>query len=84
MCTFSGDLILPRPLQCGGFQKVLSVGVIWFSSGGTKSVLHSDDVDNINCILDGEKRIVFIDWVKRLFCSCILFRRKEREKLERD
>ena len=55
--------MLPRPLRCGGFQSSLAIGVVWFSSGGTKSVFHSDDVDNINCILDGSKSLVMIDKV---------------------
>ncbi|ELU08556.1 hypothetical protein CAPTEDRAFT_211217 [Capitella teleta] len=56
-----GELILPRPLQCGGFQNILELGVIWFSSGGTKSVLHADGVDNINCLFDGHKSLIMID-----------------------
>ena len=36
----------------------------WFSSGGTKSVLHNDDVDNINCLLRGKKQLLFIDYNK--------------------
>ena len=60
---FSDDFTLPKSLQCGGFQNVLTLSVIWFSSGGTKSVLHNDDVDNINCILDGGKSLVMIDKV---------------------
>ena len=37
--------------------------VLWFSSGGTKSVLHNDQPDNMNCILDGNKDIIFMDKV---------------------
>ena len=35
---------------------------MWFSSGGTKSVLHNDDVDNINCLFSGRKELLFIDY----------------------
>ncbi|XP_013411943.1 jmjC domain-containing protein 5 [Lingula anatina] len=52
---------LPKPLLCGGYTKILQDAVLWFSSGGTKSVLHSDDIDNINCLMDGTKRLIFID-----------------------
>ena len=40
------------------------VQVMWFSSGGTKSVLHNDDVDNINCLFSGTKDLLFIDYKK--------------------
>ena len=36
----------------------------WFSSGGTKSVLHNDDVDNINCLYRGSKELLFIEYNK--------------------
>ena len=39
--------------------------VMWFSSGGTKSVLHLDDgLDNINCLFRGTKELLFIDYQK--------------------
>ena len=31
--------------------------VMWFSSGGTKSVLHTDSYENINCLFSGSKRL---------------------------
>ena len=34
---------------------------MWFSGGGTTSGLHSDGIDNINCIFDGWKTMVMID-----------------------
>lgn len=55
------DLNLPLSLQCGGFQNLQETVVLWFSSGGTKSHLHRDMLDNINCLLDGKKEIIFID-----------------------
>ena len=30
---------------------------MWFSSGGTKSVLHTDSYENINCLFSGSKRL---------------------------
>lgn len=38
--------------------------VTWFSSGGTKSVIHNDDVDNINCLYRGTKQLTFVDYNK--------------------
>lgn len=60
----SEDLTLARSLQCGGFQDQILQAVLWFSSGGTKSVLHHDGQDNINCVLDGSKDIILIDEVR--------------------
>ena len=51
-----------KPLMCGGFN--LEIAVMWFSSGNTKSVLHTDAIENINCIFDGHKDIVFVDKVR--------------------
>jgi lysine-specific demethylase 8 len=34
---------------------------MWFSSGGTKSVLHNDVFENINCVLDGTKQLLMIN-----------------------
>ncbi len=38
--------------------------VMWFSSGGTKSVIHNDDVNNINCIFSGSKEFLFMNITK--------------------
>ena len=35
--------------------------IMWFSSGGTKSVVHTDSVENINCLYSGEKEFVMVD-----------------------
>lgn len=37
---------------------------MWFSSGGTKSVTHTDDYENILCIQDGVKDLVMVDSYK--------------------
>lgn len=37
---------------------------MWFSSGGTNSVVHTDSVDNLNCVYAGEKNFVMIDHKK--------------------
>ncbi|XP_046562648.1 bifunctional peptidase and arginyl-hydroxylase JMJD5-like [Haliotis rubra] len=55
------DVDVPYCLRCGGFQKLFTKAITWFSSGGTKSVLHMDEFDNINCLLDGTKDLVFYD-----------------------
>ena len=35
--------------------------VMWISSGGTRSVVHTDAADNINCQYVGMKTYVIID-----------------------
>ncbi|XP_060584355.1 tRNA wybutosine-synthesizing protein 5-like [Ruditapes philippinarum] len=56
------DVMIPCPLQCeqlvyGEFVD----NVMWYSSGGTKSVVHTDSVENINCLYRGEKTLIFVD-----------------------
>lgn len=56
------DMVFPCPAQC---ESVVNGAVVdalmWFSSGGTKSVVHTDAVENINCLLRGDKEFVMID-----------------------
>ncbi|CAM1311269.1 Uncharacterised protein at_DN0820 [Pycnogonum litorale] len=56
-----GDMRLPKSLQCGNFDKALVNVIIWFSSGGTNSVVHTDSLDNINCLLSGRKQLFMVD-----------------------
>lgn len=37
---------------------------MWFSSGGTKSVAHTDDYENILCLIDGIKELILVDSFK--------------------
>ncbi|KAL3883788.1 hypothetical protein ACJMK2_030019 [Sinanodonta woodiana] len=56
------DVLFPCPVQCDDLmENNLVETVMWFSSGGTKSVVHFDSVDNINCLFRGEKELVFVD-----------------------
>ena len=63
-CLPVDEFCLLKCLMCGGFTQGLVSTVMWYSSGGTKSVLHYDSVDNINCIFDGRKEIFFVDKVR--------------------
>jgi lysine-specific demethylase 8 len=58
------DVILPPPLRCGGYVAQLADTVIWFSNGGTKTILHHDDVENINCVYSGRKEVLMIEYPK--------------------
>ncbi|XP_077973055.1 uncharacterized protein LOC120337694 [Styela clava] len=55
------DVIIPPPMQCDPVMESMLDVVTWFSSGGTKSVLHNDDVDNLNCLYRGNKTLVFLN-----------------------
>mmetsp|Transcript_57287 Transcript_57287/g.177546 ORF Transcript_57287/g.177546 Transcript_57287/m.177546 type:complete len:272 (+) Transcript_57287:1-816(+) len=52
----SDEVYLLPAMNCGGFQRRMSQSVLWFSSGGTKSVIHFDAQQNIHCMLAGEKK----------------------------
>ncbi|XP_071945559.1 uncharacterized protein [Antedon mediterranea] len=52
------DVVVPKCLLCGTIRTRLSEANLWFSSGGTKSLLHRDSDDAINCLYNGTK-----DWI---------------------
>ena len=52
---------LPKCLLCGGFTDHLMFVFLWFSSGGTKSVLHTDSYENLHCLVSGRKDFVLIE-----------------------
>jgi len=54
----SDEVFLLPPINCGGFHGGMSQSVLWFSSGGTKSVIHSDGQHNFHCMISGRK-----DWL---------------------
>merc|ERR1719229_919055 len=47
-------------MRCGGYLQYLDTNNLWFGKGGSKSVVHYDDQDNINCMFSGTKRFVFM------------------------
>lgn len=58
------DVVLPPSLLCEDLRPYLVDTVMWFSSGGTKSVFHHDDVENINCLYSGSKTLLFVEYQK--------------------
>ena len=52
---------VPRPLACRGFIDNFSFTYMWFSSGGTKSVLHTDSFENFHCLVSGRKEFVLME-----------------------
>ncbi|EDV26371.1 uncharacterized protein TRIADDRAFT_54286 [Trichoplax adhaerens] len=55
------DIRMLPCVSCGGYAEKLLDVVMWFSSGGTKSVLHNDGYENLNCLFRGTKELVMID-----------------------
>ncbi len=55
------DWVLPRFLLCGGYTEELMFMYLWFSSGGTKSVVHTDSFENLHCLVSGKKRFVLME-----------------------
>ena len=52
------------PLNCDFvLSKLMDDLVMWFSSGGTKSVWHFDDYENLNCLIKGSLH----SWFVRIF-----------------
>ena len=49
-------------LKEGGVVDHLGEAVMWFSSGGTKSRLHNDNYEGLNCLFDGEKTFHLMDY----------------------
>lgn len=49
--------VLPS-LMCGSFSERILEANLWLSSGGTRSMLHKDADNAINCLLNGTK-----DWI---------------------
>ena len=55
------DLPIYRSLNCEFAKNIISDIVMWFSSGGTRSVWHNDSYENINCLLRGRKELILAD-----------------------
>lgn len=47
--------------------------MMWFSSGGTSSVLHTDDEENVNCVYHGKKTVLLVDPAKYGDKACMFF-----------
>ncbi|KAK7108102.1 hypothetical protein V1264_015897 [Littorina saxatilis] len=56
------DVMVPCSLQCPELvEQGFAFAMMWFSSGGTNSVVHTDAFDNLNCLLRGQKSFVMMD-----------------------
>ncbi|XP_071819609.1 uncharacterized protein [Apostichopus japonicus] len=58
------DVLLPPPLLCSEITNNLVNTLLWISGGGTKSVLHNDNVNNINCVFSGRKEFLLLNYTK--------------------
>ena len=54
----SKDVLVLPFLTCGSYKQRLLESNLWLSSGGSKSMLHKDADNAINCLLNGTK-----DWL---------------------
>jgi hypothetical protein len=56
----------------------LTSALVWMSSGGTKSVVHYDDADNLNCLISGQKRMGELQVRLRCWISMLCITPKPR------
>lgn len=47
-------------LSCGGFANFLGTHRLWVARGGSRSVVHRDDAENINCLFAGKKQFALV------------------------
>lgn len=57
----AADVDIPDVIKCGYATAYLDMQYMWFSSGGSNSVIHHDELDNVNCVLSGRKRFFMVD-----------------------
>ncbi len=57
--TMLFDIPIPYMLQCK--EMLYQSLTMWYSAGGTSSVLHQDDADNLLMQLEGSKKVMLID-----------------------
>ena len=56
-----GDVVVPPFLGCSGHGRRLLEADLWLSAGDTRSVLHKDADNAVNCVVAGRKRWLFFD-----------------------
>ena len=54
-------MVLPS-LSCGLFKRNFVEIDLWFSSGGTSSILHKDAFNQLNCLINGTKEWKLIEY----------------------
>jgi len=55
------DVPVAASLQCPALISLFRQNVMWMSSGGTKSVVHLDEYENLNCLVRGGKELILVD-----------------------
>ena len=56
------DVTVISPLTCGLLKDRLVEVDLWMSGGGTKSILHKDAYNAINCLYNGTKKWKLIEY----------------------
>ena len=52
------EFLIYQPLDCPSVINLIEDNVMWFSSGGSKSVWHNDAYENLNCLFRGTKEFI--------------------------
>ncbi|RDD39123.1 Lysine-specific demethylase 8 [Trichoplax sp. H2] len=55
------DILVPSFMACGSISNRIRESHLWFSSGSTRSRLHSDPIFTLNCLLVGQKNWLFME-----------------------
>ncbi|XP_038055200.1 lysine-specific demethylase 8-like [Patiria miniata] len=58
------DVLIPPSLHCTNVTANLLETMLWVSSGGTKSHVHIDYVDIINCLFRGQKDFLLVNYTR--------------------
>lgn len=53
------EVVLPLCLRCEEMDKMFFVSFLWLSGGGTMSTAHIDTDENLLCVLNGHKRVIY-------------------------
>ncbi|EDV25229.1 uncharacterized protein TRIADDRAFT_56962 [Trichoplax adhaerens] len=53
------DVYMPACISCDAIDYIEDI--LWFSNGGTKSTLHTDSMENLNCLFRGSKDLILFD-----------------------
>ena len=51
------EIVLPTPLLCLDMHRGLQIVGLWFSGGGTHSLIHTDEYENVLMVLSGKKTV---------------------------
>jgi lysine-specific demethylase 8 len=59
--AMAAEVQVPAVLAVPAYQRLMQHVVMWLSAADTSSHLHYDNIQNLMCIVDGEKTFIMID-----------------------